>query len=150
MAGVCCRCALQLANLLISTRNTSVSKAPSAEVKGHGPGQEQLVFGKRNVAITTLEPIGTYAVRIIFNDGHSTGLFTWNYLAKLGRERDTSGPPIWKNSPSRRTGPRLNRFAAQESGQRTRLARRFPGKHLLHARHLVGRAQTKVTQDSQE
>jgi DUF971 family protein len=61
-------------------------ESPSAEVKGHGPGQEQLVWGKRNVAITKVEPIGTYAVRLIFSDSHSTGLFTWNYLAKLGRE----------------------------------------------------------------
>ena len=63
-------------------------ESPSAEVKGHGPGQEQLVWGKRNVTITRLEPVGTYAVRIIFSDGHSTGLFTWNYLVKLGRERE--------------------------------------------------------------
>jgi DUF971 family protein len=61
-------------------------ESPSAEVKGHGPGQEQLVFGKRRVTITKAEPIGTYAVRLIFSDGHSTGLFTWSYLAKLGRE----------------------------------------------------------------
>jgi DUF971 family protein len=67
-------------------------ESPSAEVKGHGPGQEQLVFGKRRVTITKAEPIGTYAVRLIFSDGHSTGLFTWNYLAKLGREHDE----IWK------------------------------------------------------
>ncbi len=66
-------------------------ESPSAEVKGHGPGQEQLVFGKRNVSMTRLEPVGSYAVRIIFNDGHSTGLFTWSYLAKLGREHDV----IW-------------------------------------------------------
>ena len=66
-------------------------ESPSAEVKGHGLGQEQLVIGKRNVSMTRLEPIGTYAVRIIFSDGHSTGLFTWNYLAKLGREHDV----IW-------------------------------------------------------
>ena len=63
-------------------------ESPSAEVKG----QEQLVFGKRNVSVTRLEPIGTYAVRIIFSDGHSTGLFTWNYLVKLGREHDTIWP----------------------------------------------------------
>ena len=64
-------------------------ESPSAEVKGHGPGQEQLVYGKRNVAITKAEPVGTYAVRLIFSDGHSTGLFTWSYLAKLGREFET-------------------------------------------------------------
>lgn len=63
-------------------------ESPSAEVKGHGPGQEQLVSGKRNVTVARLEPVGTYAVRIIFSDGHSTGLYTWSYLAKLGRERE--------------------------------------------------------------
>jgi DUF971 family protein len=67
-------------------------ESPSAEVKGHGPGQEQLVPGKRNVAVTRLEPVGTYAVRIIFDDGHSTGLYTWSYLAKLGRERENVWP----------------------------------------------------------
>ena len=68
-------------------------ESPSAEVKGHGPGQEQLVFGKRNVSILRLEPVGTYAVRIIFDDGHSTGLYTWTYLAQLGREQET----IWQD-----------------------------------------------------
>ena len=67
-------------------------ESPSAEVKGHGPGQEQLVNGKRHVSMSRLEPVGTYAVRIIFSDGHSTGLFTWNYLAKLGREHEA----IWQ------------------------------------------------------
>ncbi|MGH6907097.1 MAG: gamma-butyrobetaine hydroxylase-like domain-containing protein [Aestuariivirga sp.] len=67
-------------------------ESPSAEVKGHGPGQEQLVFGKRGVGILRLEPVGAYAVRIVFDDGHSTGLYTWSYLARLGREHDA----IWK------------------------------------------------------
>ena len=67
-------------------------ESPSAEVKGHGPGQEQLVWGKRNVKISRLEPVGSYAVRIVFDDGPSTGLFTWPYLLKLGRERET----IWQ------------------------------------------------------
>ena len=67
-------------------------ESPSAEVKGHGPGQEQLVPGKRNVTIVRLEPVGSYAVRIIFSDGHSTGLFTWPYLRKLGVEHEA----IWE------------------------------------------------------
>jgi DUF971 family protein len=61
-------------------------ESPSAEVKGHTPEQAQLVFGKRHVVISRLEPVGNYAVRIIFGDGHSTGLYTWTYLAELGRE----------------------------------------------------------------
>ena len=62
--------------------------SPSAEVKGHGPGQEVLVTGKQNVHIRDVEPVGNYAVRLIFDDGHATGLYTWSYLYKLGREKD--------------------------------------------------------------
>jgi DUF971 family protein len=61
--------------------------SPSAEVKGHGPGQEVLVLGKENVGIRAVEPIGQYAVKIVFDDGHDTGLFTWRYLHELGRDR---------------------------------------------------------------
>jgi DUF971 family protein len=63
-------------------------ESPSAEVKGHGPGQEVTVAGKRNVRISSLEPVGNYAVRIVFDDGHSTGLYTWPYLRELGEDRD--------------------------------------------------------------
>ncbi|HEV3178973.1 MAG TPA: DUF971 domain-containing protein [Steroidobacteraceae bacterium] len=61
--------------------------SPSAEVKGHGPGQEVLVVGKENVGITAIEPVGQYAVKLVFDDGHDTGLYTWKYLGELGRER---------------------------------------------------------------
>ena len=61
--------------------------SPSAEVKGHGPGQEVLVRGKENVRITAVEPVGQYAVKLVFDDGHDTGLWTWKYLHELGRER---------------------------------------------------------------
>jgi DUF971 family protein len=64
-------------------------ESPSAEVKGHGPGQEVTVGGKRNVRILRLEPVGHYAVRIVFDDGHSTGLYTWTYLRELGLKRDS-------------------------------------------------------------
>ena len=63
-------------------------ESPSAEVKGHGAGQEVTVAGKRNVAIWQIEPVGNYAARLIFSDGHSTGLYSWDYLARLGRERE--------------------------------------------------------------
>ncbi len=56
----------------------------SAEVKGHGPGQGVLQTGKENVQVTAIEPIGHYAVRLIFDDGHDTGLYTWDYLYELG------------------------------------------------------------------
>jgi DUF971 family protein len=62
--------------------------SPSAEVKGHGPGQEVLVTGKENVGVTGVEPVGQYAVRLLFDDGHDTGLYTWSYLYELGRDRD--------------------------------------------------------------
>ncbi len=58
--------------------------SPSAEVKGHGPGQEVTVPGKRNVAIVSVTPTGNYAVRIGFDDMHDTGIFTWTYLRELG------------------------------------------------------------------
>jgi DUF971 family protein len=61
--------------------------SPSAEVKGHGPGQEILVRGKENVGIRAVEPVGQYAVRLVFDDGHDTGLYTWKYLHELGREQ---------------------------------------------------------------
>jgi DUF971 family protein len=58
-------------------------ESPSAEVKGHSPGQRRIVTGKENVAIIGLEPVGNYAVKIVFDDGHDTGLYTWAYLRKL-------------------------------------------------------------------
>ena len=61
--------------------------SPSAEVKGHGPGQEVLQTGKEHVRVTEVQPIGHYAVRLIFDDGHNTGLYTWKYLHELGREQ---------------------------------------------------------------
>jgi DUF971 family protein len=58
--------------------------SPSAEVKGHGPGQGVLVTGKQNVGIHAVEPVGQYAVKLVFDDGHDTGLYSWNYLRELG------------------------------------------------------------------
>ncbi len=64
--------------------------SPSAEVKGHGPGQEFLQTGKENVQVTAVEPIGHYAVRLVFDDGHDTGLYTWKYLYELGTAKDSN------------------------------------------------------------
>jgi DUF971 family protein len=58
--------------------------SPSAEVKGHGPGQEVLQYGKQDVAILALERAGNYALKLIFDDGHATGIYTWEYLHHLG------------------------------------------------------------------
>ena len=67
--------------------------SPSAEVRGHGPGQEQLQLGKHDVAIARIEPVGNYAVKLVFDDGHDTGLYTWAYLYELGRDR----PRKWQS-----------------------------------------------------
>ena len=61
-------------------------ESPSAEVQGHGPGQRQLVPGRAAVGILRLEPVGNYAVRIVFDDHHDTGIYSWSYLYQLGRE----------------------------------------------------------------
>ena len=62
--------------------------SPSAEVRGHGPGQEVLQVRKEHVGITRLEPTGHYAVRILFDDGHDSGLYSWDFLRDLGRQRE--------------------------------------------------------------
>ena len=62
-------------------------ESPSAEVQGHSPSQKTLQHGKRNVRITDVIPVGNYAVRLDFDDGHNTGLYSWTYLAELGREQ---------------------------------------------------------------
>jgi DUF971 family protein len=67
--------------------------SPSAEVKGHGPGQGQLQVGKESVNILAIEPIGQYAVRLVFDDGHNTGLYTWKYLRELGRDQER----LWRD-----------------------------------------------------
>ena len=67
--------------------------SPSAEVRGHGPGQEQLQLGKHEVTISEVKPVGNYAVQLVFDDGHNTGLYTWAYLYELGRDR----PQKWQN-----------------------------------------------------
>lgn len=63
-------------------------ESPSAEVRGHGPGQQTLVVGRRHVGIMRLEPVGNYAVRIVFDDLHDTGIYSWRYLYELGENRD--------------------------------------------------------------
>ena len=67
-------------------------ESPSAEVQGHGPSQKKIVPGKRQVGIEAVEPVGNYAVRIRFDDGHETGIFTWLYLRELHEHEDA----IWQ------------------------------------------------------
>ena len=66
--------------------------SPSAEVRGHGPGQETLQVGKRGVALKAVEPVGMYGVKLVFSDGHDTGIYSWTYLYELGTKHDTN----WK------------------------------------------------------
>ena len=62
--------------------------SPSAEVRGHGPGQEVLQVGKKDVGITNIEPVGSYAVQLTFSDGHDSGLYSWDYFYDLGENQD--------------------------------------------------------------
>lgn len=66
--------------------------SPSAEVRGHGPGQEVLQVGKEGVNISAIEPVGTYAIALHFDDGHNTGIYSWEYLHDLGKNQDSN----WK------------------------------------------------------
>jgi DUF971 family protein len=66
--------------------------SPSAEVQGHSPEQRQTVPGKSDVAIAAVDPVGNYAVRLTFSDGHNTGIFSWTYLRKLGEDQDS----LWR------------------------------------------------------
>ncbi len=63
-------------------------ESPSAEVQGHGPGEKKLVAGRAHVGIIGLEPVGNYAVRILFDDLHDTGIYSWSYLYELGQRQD--------------------------------------------------------------
>jgi DUF971 family protein len=81
--------------------------SPSAEVQGHGPGQEVLQTGKREVGLTALEPVGNYAVQPSFSDGHNTGIFSWDYLLFLGSQQDE----LWRKYESRLHEAGLSRDA---------------------------------------
>ncbi len=81
--------------------------SPSAEVMGHGPGQEVLQTGKRHVVIESIEPVGHYAVQPRFSDGHDSGIFTWEYLYRLGAEQDE----LWRRYESRLAAAGMDRDA---------------------------------------
>lgn len=81
--------------------------APSADVQGHTPAQKQTVAGKANVFITGVEPVGNYAVRILFDDLHSSGIYVWDYFLKLGRERER----LWTDYLAELTEKGLTRFS---------------------------------------
>ena len=79
--------------------------SPSAEVAGHGPGQEVLQTGKREVTLTGLEPVGNYAIQPGFSDGHDTGIFSWDYLYFLGSQQDK----LWADYNARLTAAGVDR-----------------------------------------
>lgn len=81
--------------------------SPSAEVQGHGPGQEVLQTGKRDVGIDGLEPVGHYAVQPTFSDGHSSGIFSWDYLYRLGAEQQA----LWRRYEERLAAAGVSRDA---------------------------------------
>ena len=82
--------------------------SPSAEVQGHGPGQEVLQTGKRNVEIVAIEPVGHYAVQPTFSDGHDSGIFTWDYLYFLGSQQQQ----LWQDYEKRLQAAGVDRDAA--------------------------------------
>jgi DUF971 family protein len=81
--------------------------SPSAEVKGHGPGQEVLQTGKRHVGIVAIEPVGHYAVKPVFSDGHETGIYSWEYLYELGARQDD----LWRQYEQRLADAGVDRDA---------------------------------------
>ncbi len=81
--------------------------SPSAEVQGHGPGQEVLQTGKREVELAALEPVGNYAVQPTFSDGHESGIFSWDYLYFLGSQQDQ----LWADYEARLAAAGVNRDA---------------------------------------
>jgi DUF971 family protein len=85
--------------------------SPSAEVQGHGPGQEVLQTGKRDVTIVGIEPVGHYALQPTFSDGHDTGIFSWQYLYRLGSQQDE----LWKAYLERLADAGLDRDAPMKT-----------------------------------
>jgi DUF971 family protein len=85
--------------------------SPSAEVRGHGPGQETLQTGKRDVEVTTLEPVGNYALQPTFSDGHATGIYSWDYLYEIGENQDA----LWADYLKRMNDAGASRDAAAQA-----------------------------------
>jgi len=87
-------------------------ESPSAEVQGHNPSQRTIVAGRRNVGILELEPVGSYAIRIRFDDGHDTGLYTWDWLYRLGENQQQ----IWQDYLANLSARGLSRDAPAAMG----------------------------------
>jgi DUF971 family protein len=103
--------------------------SPSAEVRGHGPGQEVLQTGKREVLVDALEPVGNYAVQPSFSDGHDSGIYTWEYLYFLGQERER----LWQEYLERLQLAGVERDAPmQGAGGGGSACSHHPGGHHAH------------------
>ena len=101
--------------------------SPSAAVQGHGPGQEVLQVGKRDVTVSAIEPVGHYAIKPVFSDGHESGIFTWAYLRELGRDQDH----LWTDYLKRLDAAGASRAGAGSALETTPLdvvEARFPKK----------------------
>lgn len=85
--------------------------SPSAEVRGHGVGQERLQSGKRDVTITQIEPVGSYAVKLVFSDGHDSGIYSWDCLYELATNRDN----LWADYLAKLAAASLSRDPAPET-----------------------------------
>lgn len=90
--------------------------SPSAEVRGHGPGQEVLVHGKAEVNINTIEPVGHYAIKLVFDDGHDSGLYSWDYLYQLGVDYERN----WRDYLTRLEQAGKSRGEPSESASKVR------------------------------
>ncbi len=88
--------------------------SPSAEVRGHGPGQETLQSGKREVMLLNVEPVGNYAVKLVFSDGHDSGLYSWDYLASIGENQDA----LWADYLARLEAAGANRDVDTTPGKK--------------------------------
>jgi DUF971 family protein len=88
--------------------------SPSAEVRGHGPGQEVLQVGKQGVNVLGVEPVGSYAIKLEFDDGHDSGLYTWEYLRHLGKNQDA----LWQEYLHRLEAADQSRHPNQHGGGR--------------------------------
>lgn len=89
--------------------------SPSAEVRGHGPGQETLQVGKRDVDLTAIEPVGNYAIRPVFSDGHATGIYSWDYLQQLCEQQDA----LWREYLAKLEAAGASRDAAVDMGAKS-------------------------------
>jgi DUF971 family protein len=99
--------------------------SPSAEVRGHGRGQEVLQLGKRDVLITAIDPVGNYAIQPHFSDGHNTGIYTWDYLHTLGKNQQ----PMWEDYLQRLESAGYTRETGRNAAEPAKAGEHACGHH---------------------